>query len=141
MQDYQAMTSRILKSLKDAESTGIGCNLVMKEQTVRVFFRVPILFIIGDTDGHDKLVGKFANRTNKVKQACRYSNCSLDSTEDTFYDFILNKRRDIVQMIEKNRREDLRDMSFHCVSNAWSDLLFCDNEHGIYGATPAELMH
>ena len=32
-------------------------------------------------------------------------------------------------------------MSFHCVSNAWSDLLFCDKKHGIYGATPAELMH
>ena len=113
----------------------------MKERTVRVFFRVPILFIIDDTDGHDKLVGKFATRTNKVKRVCRYCNCPFDSTDDPFYDFILNKGRDILQTIKKNRREYLRDMSFHCVSNAWSDLLFCDNEHGIYGATPAELMH
>ena len=141
MQDYQAMTSQILKSLKDAQSTGIGWNLVLRQKTVKVFFRVPILFVIGDTDGHDKLVGKFANRTNKVKRVCRYCDCPFDSTDDPFYEFKLNNRRDIVLMIKGNEREALRDWSFHCVSNAWNDLLFCDNKHGIYGATPAELMH
>ena len=85
----------------------------MKEQTVKVFFRVPILFILGDTDGHDRLVGKFANTTNKVKRVCRYCNCPFDSTDNPFYDFELNKRRNIVQMIKKNRREALCDMSFH----------------------------
>jgi hypothetical protein len=141
MQDYQAMTSRILKSLKDAQSAGIGWNLVLKKTTVRVFFRVPILFIIGDTDGHDKLVGKFGNRTNKVKRICRYCDCPYDSTDDPFYIYKLNKKKEIIQLIKDNKREDLRAMSFHCVPNAWSELQFCDNMHGIYGATPAELMH
>jgi hypothetical protein len=93
MQDYQVMTSRILKSLKDAQSAAIGWNLVLKKLTVKVFFRVPILFIIGDTDGHDKIVGKFANRTNKVKRVCRYCDCPFDSTDDPFYKFKLNKKK------------------------------------------------
>ena len=32
-------------------------------------------------------------------------------------------------------------MSFHCVTNAWSDILFCDDKHGVYGSTPAKVMH
>ena len=141
MQDYQAMTAQILISLKDAQRSAIGWNLILKEKTVKVFFRVPILFIIGDTDGHDKLVGKFANRTNKVSRICRYCDCPFNETDDPFYSFKLNKKKDIEKLLSNNKAVELKDMSFHCIPNAWSDLLFCDNLHGIYGATPAELMH
>lgn len=145
MQDYQAMTSHILKSLKDAQKMGICWNLVLKKKTVQVFFRVPILYIIGDTSGHDAIVGKFANRTSKVARLCRYCNCPYDKSDDPFYCqtefFKLNKRKDIVKLIKDGNEDDLQQMAFHCVENAWSDLLFCDNKHGIYGATPVEIMH
>ena len=32
-------------------------------------------------------------------------------------------------------------MSQHPVENAWKDVNFCDKKRGIFGATPAEVMH
>jgi hypothetical protein len=32
-------------------------------------------------------------------------------------------------------------MSFHCVTNAWNSIAFCDPLRGVFGATPAEPMH
>jgi Plavaka transposase len=141
MKDYQEMTSQILQSFREVQSKAIGWKLNVGETSIPVFFRTPVLFIIGDTDGHDKLVGKYANRTNKVKRLCRYCDCPFDQTDDPYYKFTLNKRRDIFKLIAENKVKDLNDMSFHCIKNAWSDISFCDNKLGIYGAAPAEIMH
>jgi Plavaka transposase len=139
--DYHVMTSKILQSFQDAQGKSIAWNLVVMDKSIDVFFRIPVLFIIGDTDGHDKIVGKFANRSNKVKRLCRYCDCPFDCTDDPNYEFRLNKKSTILRLIKKKNVEELRDMSFHCVPNAWADILFCDNKRGIYGATPAEIMH
>ena len=44
-------------------------------------------------------------------------------------------------MIAEENVDELKLMSFHCVNNAWADIKFCDDKRGIYGATPAEIMH
>jgi hypothetical protein len=140
MIDYQTMTSRILKSFIEAQKKPIAWNLNVKGKSIPVFFRTPVLFIIGDTDGHDKIVGKYANRTN-VKRLCRYCDCPFEKTDDPFYVFKLNKRKDLIKLINDNNDRELKGMSFHCVQNAWTEVLFCDNKLGIFGATPAEIMH
>jgi hypothetical protein len=141
MEDYQAMTSCILQSFIVAQKKSIGWKLIVKDKIIPVFFRIPVLFIIGDTDGHDKLVGKYGNRTSNVKRLCRYCDCPYEKTDDPYYEFGLYKRKEIVQLIANNNEKELKEMSYHCVPNAWSEVLFCDNKHGIYSATPAEIMH
>ena len=49
--------------------------------------------------------------------------------------------KDINIKIQNQEEDYLRSISFHCVDNAWSNINFCDFKRGIYGATPAEIMH
>ena len=119
----------------------IEWDLIINKNNVKVYFSIPTLFIIGDTDGHDKIVGKFASRTSNVKRLCRYCNCPYDETDNPDFHFNYNRKKDVISKIEKRKETELRNMSFHCVENAWSNIIFCDDKRGVYGATPAEIMH
>ena len=64
-QDYHFILSFILSSLKDAqEHAGISWKLKYQVKVLDVVMKIPILFVIGDTEGHDKLCGKYLNRVN-----------------------------------------------------------------------------
>jgi hypothetical protein len=63
----------IFKSFSKVQSTeGVKWDLFYRGKVHHVVFKLPVLFIIGDTEGHDKMVGKFLNRTKLVKRLCRY---------------------------------------------------------------------
>lgn len=142
MQDYQYMLENILESYKRAQTMSIAWEIKnFRGKLKKVSFWIPTLFIIGDTDGHDKLVGKFAIRNSNVKRLCRYCDCPFDSTDDPSYVYKLNKADIIANKIKDGKVEELKDMSMHCVRNAWADVHFCDVQRGIFGATPAEAMH
>ena len=141
MQDYQYMTEIILESYKEAQKNSIAWELNVRGKLKKVSFLIPTLFIIGDTDGHDKLVGKFGTRNSNVKRLCRYCDCPFDSTDDPSYVYKLNKADLIAKKINDGKVDELKDISMHCVRNAWVDVHFCDVERGIFGATPAEAMH
>lgn len=141
MQDYQYMLEIILESYKKAQQNSIAWQLNVRGTLQKVSFLIPTLFIIGDTDGHDKLCGKFAMRNANVKRLCRYCDCPFEFTDDPFYKHNLNNADIIAKKITQGKNEDLQKMAFHCVRNAWVDVHFCDVERGIFGATPAESMH
>jgi hypothetical protein len=141
MQDYQYMLEIILESYKKAQQNSIAWQLNVRGTLQKVSFLIPTLFIIGDTDGHDKLVGKFATRNANVKRLCRYCDCPFHETDNPFYRHTLTKADFIAKKIRDGKSEDLQNMSMHCVRNAWVDVQFCDVQRGIFGATPAESMH
>ena len=142
MLDYQVITKIIFSSYKAAQTNGgIAWQLDLDGKIYNIIFQIPTLFIIGDTDGHDKLVGKFGSRNSNVKRLCRYCDCSFDDTDNPFIKYSFNTVKEISEKIDKEKEEELRLMSFHCVPNAWCDINFCDYKRGIFGSTPAELMH
>jgi hypothetical protein len=64
MLDYHVMLGEVLKPLKEAQQQGsIAWNMELKWKAHEVQLRIPVMFIIGNTDGHDKLVGKHGNCT------------------------------------------------------------------------------
>jgi hypothetical protein len=141
MQDYQYMTEIILESYKKAQQNSIAWELKVIGKLKKVSFLIPTLFIIGDTDGHDKIVGKFGTRNANVKRLCRYCDCPFDQTDNPYYNYVLNKADFFAKKIKEGKIEELRSMAMHCVRNAWTDIHFCDFQRGIFGATPAEAMH
>jgi hypothetical protein len=141
MQDYQYMTEIILESYKKAQQNSIAWDLKVIGKLKKVSFLIPTLFIIGDTDGHDKIVGKFGTRNANVKRLCRYCDCPFDQTDNPYYNYVLNKADFFAKKIKEGKIEELRSMAMHCVRNAWTDIHFCDFQRGIFGATPAEAMH
>ena len=103
-------------------------------------------------DFSDGFCGKYINRSANVKRLCRYCNTPYDETDNTGYKFEHNRCDQVNILIEaanfsmskeskEKSIEKLRKMSQHPVENAWKDINFCDKKRGIFGATPAEVMH
>ena len=126
MEDYHAMLGHILDSFKQAQKQAIGWDLTYKNTVQRVYFQCPVMFIIGDRDGQDKLEGHFGCQTSKVKMLCRYCNCPTNETDNPNYRGKYFKQNKITELIDKKDSNALCNLAMHCITNAWHDVLFCD---------------
>jgi hypothetical protein len=140
--DYHYMISLIFASVVEVQNgPGIAWTLHYKDVQYEVVFKFPVLFIVGDTEGHDKLCGKFLSRTKKIARLCRYCDCPTDSTDDTTNTWPFTLGPTIAEMVANGETENLRSMSYHCIKNGFDGVVFCDPERGINGATLAEILH
>lgn len=138
--DYQEMIRVILGSFRESQKSAIGWKLKFGFQEYDVFFRVPVLFIIGDTDGHDKLCGRYGSRQN-VARLCRYCDTAFDETDNPFIKYSYTEQNKITSLICKNKCDELSKISMHCIKNAWHEVDWCDQKRGVHGGTCAEVMH
>jgi hypothetical protein len=141
MKDYHSMLNILLRSFKEAQKSPIIWKFQIENlPIVTVSLKIPVMFVIGDTEGHDKLCGRYSSRKQPTR-LCRYCTIPFSETDDPFAKFKYQKCKQIEDLVENGREEELKMMSFHCIKNAWSDVHFCDSKRGIFGATLAELLH
>lgn len=140
MQDYHDMLNIILASFKDAQKSPIIWTFNFKKGPKTLAIKIPVLFVIGDTEGHDKLCARYLSRRNPTR-LCRYCNVPFNETDNPFVEFQYQKCKQIERLTAANKKNILKEKSIHCVNNAWTDIDFCDSERGIFGATLAELLH
>ena len=141
-QDYHFMISLLFKSVVAVQDgPGLMWNLKYNERTYPVVFKFPVLFVVGDTEGHDKLCGKFLSRTQKIARLCRYCDCPTSSTCDTTKRWSYTKGPVIADLVKRGQTDRLRSMAYHCVKNGFDGVHFADPERGINGATLAEVLH
>jgi hypothetical protein len=107
--------------------------------TVRMKFA--IAYVIGDTDMHDKLCGKYQNYGQNVGKFCRH--CSIPTIHGNNPRFqskaCLWKPSDLSTRTKSE--QDFSDASHHYIDNVFHDLEFGDNPHNIHLATPGECLH
>ena len=86
--DYHHMIEIILSDFKQCQQHKFKWELANNNnnQTKTVYFVIPVMFIVGDTDGHDKLAGRYTSRT-KVARLCRYCDCPFDATDNPDFKF------------------------------------------------------
>jgi len=145
-EDYHYVIGILLSKFKEAqELDGIAWQLTFKGKTYSVSLKIPILFIMGDTEGHDKLCGKYNARTRNVKCLCRYCNCPTNKSGDCISirraGWKYTRAPMIASLVSQGREEELQEMSYRSLLNAFTGLHFCDPKRGINGATPSELLH
>jgi hypothetical protein len=140
--DYHHMVEVIFQSVvKVQNGPGLAWSLLYKTNTYPVVWKFPVLFIIGDTEGHDKMCGKYLSRTSKVNRLCRYCNCGTDDTDNPRIKSEYTKSDDIQKLVLNQDHHGLKSISYHFLLNGFRHLTFCDNKRGINGSTPAELLH
>ena len=142
--DYHFMLKEIFKSFSEVQSTeGVKWDLFYRGKVYHVVFKLPVLFIIGDTEGHDKMVGKFLNRTKLVKRLCRYCNTPNEQSDDPFYKYCYVNQAEVEKYLTTRNLEALQEMSMHPLpnGNAFHALIYADDKRGVHGATPAEILH
>lgn len=144
-EDYHFVLSHILGSLKKAQaSNGIHWSLVFAKTEYNVVMKIPILLVIGDNEGHDKLCGKYLNR-NASNHLCRYCNIPREKTGRAHIPkhpkLKFTRASAIAHLAANNELVKLKFLSYHCLNNAFTGLIFCDDQLGINGATVAEVLH
>lgn len=140
-QDYHNILKIIFESYIDYQKNPRIWDFKCSDGVVRQKkMIVPVLFIIGDTEGHDKLCGRICNR-NKIKRPCRYCNISYENSDQPDCKYIYTKVNQIKSLIERNKELDLKELSMYNIQNTMHLLHFCDDIRGIHGAVLAELLH
>ena len=139
-----AIFKTILTSLIEAQQAGAldHIRLLLGTQTKRVNLKVPVLFIIGDMQGGDKICCSSVAYSNKLSRLCRKCNVRGDESGDPL---IQCKRISMVKMIQlvKDDRQDILDQfNQYNVQNAWFDVSYGGCRFGIFSAAcPIEPLH
>ena len=112
-------------------------------KTWKVKLKFAIAYVIGDTELHDKLCGKYGVRNASVKKLCRHCDCSRENTDNVKAQkkTKLYLPRDFDSAIEKERPGYFKSLSHHPIDNVFHSLEFGANPHNIHFATPGECLH
>ena len=153
LDDYHSILRMIFTPLKKLQSyDGLAWKLNYRNSLFDVVFKIPILFITGDSEGHDKLVGrkKQYNLLVENRHICRYCNVSMDQCDNPTYvndsaDFEYTKSstvRKLLELADENSDKKLSDLGYYQINrNIFHELKFCDRKHGLNGSLPADLLH
>jgi hypothetical protein len=125
------------------QDRGFTWKLEYRGQLIPVVFHPYVPFIIGDTEGHDRLCGHYTSRGKGVLQLCRVCECPAELSGDS-------KARDhrkrtpvvVNRMVRHRRLDSLSSSSQQYLKNAFDDIRFgFHNRRGIFGACPGEILH
>ena len=139
--DYHHMMTIILSDFKDCQEEKFEWFIKNENgNSIKIKLVLAVLFIIGDTDGQDKIIARYTARTG-VASLCRYCSTPFDETDNPEYKFQYYKHNTMMKAIEKSDAASLRQLCMHKVCNAWKDIRFCDPSRGLYGAVCADILH
>ena len=108
-----------------------------------VLMKFSVAFVIGDTEQHDQLCGRFGARQRSVNFICRHCNCKTDDLADPDKQQACRLWKPSDFTAEKFQSEELcsKKVSHHDVRNAFHDICFGTNEENIHFGSPGELLH
>jgi hypothetical protein len=129
-----------------------GKEVMVHHPNVDFHFRA--LTVNGDSEGQDKQCGKIAvTGQYPSNYHCRICNCFRDDLDNPHVHVNYIKAPtieklvetsfdpDISQMRRVKAREKLKLATYKPVQLGWSQVVFCDKEHGINGAVPPDILH
>ena len=108
----------------------------------KVRLRFAFAYIIGDTEMHDKLCGRYGPRTRGIKCICRHCNSATDLLSKGGLEFESNFMFTPAALDPDSHDSDyFKSISHHPIHNAFHGFYFGANKYNIHLATPGELLH
>ena len=158
--DYHLCLRIILSELVAYQRLGgVGWDLAFENLEIEnICFQIPVNCVVGDNEGHDKLLAKVGRATGSSmlgRKVCRSCDVSweflgkpLDARKrkDTKCAHI-RRWRNIVggahssDQQRSDCRQKLRDSGYKDFHDGMVDVHFSDSERALHGATPAEILH
>jgi hypothetical protein len=141
---YHEILDAMLASVVKLQSKGgVPFSFTYRGKHYDVNLKVFLMFIIGDTEGHDKLCGRYNSRALQVKRVCRHCDIPTMDCDNAFYPWRHVKPDAVHSLVVSNDLEGLKAMSQHPLKNAFynSKLDIGRNPRGIHGMTPGEPLH
>ena len=139
VQEYHDILKFLMDQLYEIQKSGIKWvfRSAKDRREIPVVLKVPIQFIIGDCEGHDKLAGRYKGHGLNIKGLCRDCDVPTALSDDVNWScnyFTANSIRDM-------NPNELKMHSFHDINNAFAKVSFGGDVHGIQGAIPPEPLH
>ena len=145
LQLFHNMLKAILEPLADLQKKGIPWTLNYRGKSYNVILNIPVIVILGDTEMHDKLCGRYLARNFGVSGLCRHCQCPFAESDNVNYDIESNYTYPdvITELIRNQDKVGLRGMSQHPIDNVFYTSGICvgGNARNVHGMTPAELVH
>ena len=143
LKDYHYCLKIILSEMIACQNLkdGLEWDLLVDETYTRVNLHIPLLYVIGDTEGHDKLCGRKVDRASGTSRQCRSCDVEHHECDKPTAKVNLTKCADIRKMKARKEYHKLRDHCYKDIELAFDHVDFCDNIRGIHGATPADILH
>jgi hypothetical protein len=93
--------------------------------------------VIGDVEGHNKICTHYGSHwTYSLSREC---DCTTKKADDP--DVVCTKASYLAELRHTKDIKTLQSLAFHNVINAFNNLCFGANIHGIHRATPSEVLH
>ena len=131
-----AIFKTILASLIEAQQAGAlnDIPLQLGNVTKTVNLKVPVIFIIGDMQGGDKICCTTCSYSNKLKRLCRKCNVRGDESGDPLVKCQKISMVKVMQFVKDNRQDILDEFNQCNVYNAFYDVNYGGCKFGICSA-------
>jgi hypothetical protein len=83
--DHEIMDAMLASVVKLQRKGGVPFSFTYRGKQYDVNLKVFLMFIIGDTKGHDKLCGCYNRRALQVKRVCRHYDIPTMDCDNAFY--------------------------------------------------------
>ena len=124
------------------QEKGFRWNLHYNGKVHRVVFHPYVPFIIGDTEGHDRLCGHYTARFAGIQQLCRTCECPTLFTGYSKAKYRLRLPAKINRLVDGVKLDELKSLSQNYLKNGFLSVRFGQhNKRGIFGACPGEMLH
>ena len=139
VQDIHAIISLVINELREIQGKqgGFEWRLDLGGKTYDVVFKIAVQTIIGDCKGNDLLCGRYGSHGIQVKRLCRDCDVLTMSGDQPDHVCTFISKNDI----ENKSHEEMKDLSFHCIENAFCGIYFGARNTCITEATPPEPLH
>jgi hypothetical protein len=138
LQEYHDILRFLMRDLKKIQEEGFPWILDVGDgMKHNVVLKMPIQFIIGDCEGHDKLVGRFKGHTMNIKGLCR--DCDIPTRHSDDVDWLCTYFVD--EVMKTLTAEQLRQLSFHSIENGFNGISVGGCPRGIRTLFNPEMLH
>jgi len=145
LHDYHFCMSIIMSEMIEYQKLGgIDWQMIIDGTWTDVRLQIPLSFVIGDTEGHDKMAGRKIDRSSMKSKQCRYCDVDHVDCDKPNIKTRLTTKAEIQKLRKENTvrsREELDKLSYRQIDDAFDEVAFADVMRGIHGATPAEVLH
>jgi hypothetical protein len=140
--DLQAILKVIIEDIEGLnENGGVRWKFPYMGKDYDVVFKFTVLFISGNTEGHDKLAAHFLSRSN-VQRPCRYCSVSfagLADPHDSSWSY--TKQSVVKDLVDRKDVQGLQAYSQQLVDVAFHSGLFHGCKFGLHGNTVPGFLH
>ena len=143
IRSYHAQLKEVLKTFVTADSRLRNVHLPIgpNGSLIQCDIKTCLLYVIQDIQEGDTLCCRYGPHLPNVRRHCRGCNVLFDDLDDFNIQCEYLNAAFVNSIAQSNDPELRKQWSQHRVDNVFNSLTLADPVHGIFGATPTEIMH